>query len=160
MDRTAPFLALYERTVDRVYSYLASRLGDRAVAEDLTQDVFIAALGRARGGLDVDVAWLLTVARNKLVDHWRAAARREARLAVLAGGSDGSVASAEPLDPGRAEQALGELSATYRLALVLRHVDGLSVPEVARHLGRTVEATEQVLTRARTAFRRVYQEQS
>ena len=44
----------------------------------------------------------------------------------------------------------------YRAALVLRHVDGLSVSAVADHLGRTVEATEKVFSRARAAFRLKY----
>ena len=52
---------------------------------------------------------------------------------------------------------LAGLSPTYRAALVLRHVDGLSVAAVADHLGRTVEATDQVLSRARAAFRDKYQ---
>jgi RNA polymerase sigma-70 factor (ECF subfamily) len=41
---------------------------------------------------------------------------------------------------------------------VLRYLDGLSVPEVAEALGRTVHATEALLVRARAAFRRVYEE--
>jgi RNA polymerase sigma-70 factor, ECF subfamily len=41
---------------------------------------------------------------------------------------------------------------------VLRHVDELSVPQVAEHLGRTVAATEQILSRARAAFRREHGE--
>jgi RNA polymerase sigma-70 factor (ECF subfamily) len=40
--------------------------------------------------------------------------------------------------------------------LTLRYLDGLPVPEVARALGRTVPATESLLTRARTAYRRTY----
>ena len=60
-----------------VYSYVASRLTDRGAAEDVTQEVFVmGARYVARGG-DMDVAWLKTVARNKLIDHWRARARQE-----------------------------------------------------------------------------------
>ena len=61
------------------------------------------------------------------------------------------------VDPDRAAAVLVRLNPTYRAALVLRHVDELSVPAVADHLGRTVEATEQVLARARVAFRNIYQ---
>ena len=61
------------------------------------------------------------------------------------------------IDPGAAGVVLAGLSPTYRAALVLRHVDGLSVAAVADHLGRTVEATDQVLSRARAAFRTSYQ---
>ncbi len=39
----------------------------------------------------------------------------------------------------------------------LRYLDGLPVPEVARHLDRTLHRTEALLVRARTAFRRVYE---
>ena len=63
------FVALYERTVTDVYSYLASRVGDRGVAEDLTQDVFVAGARRVASGDVVDLAWLIGVARHKLVDH-------------------------------------------------------------------------------------------
>jgi RNA polymerase sigma-70 factor (ECF subfamily) len=40
---------------------------------------------------------------------------------------------------------------------MLRYLDGLPVPEVARHLDRTVHATEALLVRARAAFRRIYE---
>ena len=46
-----------------------------------------------------------------------------------------------------------------RTALTLRYLDGLSVPEVAEHLGRSVHATETLLVRARAALRRVYEEE-
>ena len=48
------------------------------------------------------------------------------------------------------------LGAHHRAALTLRYLDGLPVPEVARHLDRTVHATEALLVRARAAFRRTY----
>ena len=45
----------------------------------------------------------------------------------------------------------------HRAALTLRYLDGLPVPEVARHLDRTVHATEALLVRARAAFRLLYE---
>ena len=155
----ADFLALYDRSLADVYSYLLSRLHDRPLAEDLTQEVFLAGAQRASGGQRVELPWLIAVARNKVVDHWRSQARRERRLRALESEPPGEVAADDDaLDEGGAADALATLNPTYRLALVLRHVDGLPVPDVAQHLGRTVAATEQILTRARTAFRRAYQE--
>ncbi len=151
------FIAVYRDTVRDVYSYLASRVGDRLTAEDLTQEVFIAGSRRFAAGDDVDTAWLIAVARHKLVDHWRARSREDRKLAVVHA-SEPRHDPGAPVEGGAAMAALAELNPTYRTALVLRHVDDLSVPEVAAHLGRTVEATEQVLTRARTAFRHLYQE--
>jgi RNA polymerase sigma-70 factor (ECF subfamily) len=54
--------------------------------------------------------------------------------------------------------ALLQLSGPQRTALTLRYLDGLSVPEVAQHLDRSVHATETLLVRARAALRRVYEE--
>ena len=56
----------------------------------------------------------------------------------------------------RAVDALGRLGDHHRAALTLRYVDGLPVPEVAELLGRTVHATEALLVRARSAFRKLY----
>ena len=61
------------------------------------------------------------------------------------------------VDQIRAREVLGRLGAHHRAALTLRYLDGLPVPEVARHLDRTVHATEALLVRARTAFRRIYE---
>ena len=151
------FVSLYERTVTDVYSYLASRVGDWAAAEDLTQDVFVAGARHVAAGNVVDLAWLIGVARHKLVDHWRAQARHDRNLA-LAQSSDPTRSREDSvaIDPGLAAVVLADLNPTYRAALVLRHVDGLSVSAVADHLERTVEATEQVLSRARAAFRDKY----
>jgi RNA polymerase sigma-70 factor (ECF subfamily) len=152
------FIAAYRHSVRDVYSYLASRVGDRSTAEDLTQEVFIAGARRFGAGNEVDTAWLIAVARHKLVDHWRARSREDRKLALVHVSDSRHEGPNPSVDVEAATAALAELNPTYRAALVLRHVDDLPVAEVAAHLGRTVEATEQVLTRARTAFRHVYQE--
>ncbi|HJR90101.1 MAG TPA: sigma-70 family RNA polymerase sigma factor, partial [Aeromicrobium sp.] len=125
---------------------------------DLTQEVFIVGAHRYAAGKVVDLPWLMGVARHKLVDHWRARGRRERTLA-LAHVSESTRSAEQPgaIDPGRAAVALARLNPTYRTALVLRHVDGLGVAAVADHLHRSIEATEQVLSRARAAFRNIYQ---
>ncbi len=55
------------------------------------------------------------------------------------------------LDAAHAREVLGGLGGHHRAALTLRYLDGLAVPEVAEHLGRTVHATEAPLVRARGA---------
>lgn len=155
------FLDLYDRTFAEVYSYVASRVGDRAAAEDVTQEVFVAGARETVRGRDVDVAWLKTVARNKLIDHWRARVREDRKLALAYSAEPSpGVEDTHPADAERVTRVLADLNPTYRAALVLRHVDGLSVAEVAEFLARTVAATEQVLSRARAAFRSAYAESS
>ena len=57
-----------------------------------------------------------------------------------------------------ARDTLEQLGAHHRAALTLRYLDGLPVPAVADVLGRTVDATEALLVRARRAFRAIYEE--
>jgi RNA polymerase sigma-70 factor (ECF subfamily) len=160
-DRAERFLALYDRALPEVYGYLLHRCGDVSVAEDLTSEVFLAAARSVRRDEwgDLSIAWLIAVARNKLVDHWRRKAREERGLQVMA--TDSATEDVTPFDQveeGRAWATLRRLPAQYRAVLTLRYVDGLSVPEVAAELGRTLHATESLLARARGAFRRLYQE--
>ena len=107
----------------------------------------------------MSIAWLVRVARNKLVDHWRRQAREERKLAP---GRTTRCRTDDPwderLDVHRAHEVLAQLGPHHQAALTLRYLDGLSVPEVAERLGRTVHATEALLVRARTAFRRAYDE--
>jgi RNA polymerase sigma-70 factor, ECF subfamily len=155
-------LALYDRALPQVYGYLVRRVGDAAVAEDLTGETFLAAVRAVRENKvpDLTIAWLVTVARNKLVDHWRRVAREERNLR-LATDPDDAVVDDDidaRLDRQRAHDVLEQLGAHHRAALTLRYLDGLSVPEVADHLERTVHATEALLMRAKHAFRARYDE--
>ncbi len=79
---TAP-LAWYDAALPQVYGYLLRRCGSVEVAEDLTSEVFLAAV---RGEGPRDPAWLTAIARNKLVDHWRRAERESRALVLLEGG--------------------------------------------------------------------------
>jgi RNA polymerase sigma-70 factor (ECF subfamily) len=154
----ADLLALYDEALPQVYGYLLSRCGQRALAEDLTAETFLAAVDTARRDQPVSIPWLIGVARHKLVDHWRRLAREERSLALVP-------AEPEPpwedcvLDAVTARAALQRLGPHHRLALTLRYLDGLPVPEVARLLDRTLHATEALLVRARAAFRRAYDDQ-
>ena len=155
----AALLATYEQALPQVYGYLLRRCGDRAVAEDLTSEVFLAAVD-ARA--DVGLPWLIGTARHKLVDHWRRLAREdrsltEAGRSAAVSGDEGDPWDAR-LDVLLARQVLAALAPQHRAALVLRHVDDLPVPQVAAELGRTLHATEALLSRARAAFRRAYEE--
>ncbi|GAA0280684.1 sigma-70 family RNA polymerase sigma factor [Cryptosporangium japonicum] len=154
-DRSAALLALYDHALPDVYGYLRARCGSTALAEDLTGETFLAAVTAVRRGASPTVAWLITVARNKLVDHWRKEAREQRTLYVVERPDDPWDAR---LDVLRAREVLQRLGPANRAALTLRYVDDLPVPEVARLLGRTRHATEALIVRARAAFRVAYEE--
>jgi RNA polymerase sigma-70 factor (ECF subfamily) len=162
----ALLLAMYERALPQVYGYLTARTASPTVAEDLTSETFLAAADAVKRAAvpDLTVAWLITVARNKLVDHWRREERNERRRFQLIESSreiesdDDEIA--ERFERARVHSVLNELAAHHRAALTLRYLDGLPVAEVADHLGRTLHATEALLVRARRAFRARYHEGS
>lgn len=160
-DPGKALLSLYDVGLPEVYGYLHRRCRNRAVAEDLTTEVFLGAVEsiNRRVVTDVTVAWLVGIARHKLVDHWRRSEREARKLEAL--GSE-PVPDEDPwdarLDVLTARDVLGELGGHHRAALTLRYVDDLPVADVAELLGRTVQATEALLVRARRAFRARYEE--
>jgi RNA polymerase sigma-70 factor (ECF subfamily) len=107
----------------------------------------------------VSVAWLIGIARHKLVDHWRRGERERRRLAAVAPDQHDDPWD-ELLDTSAAYSALARLPGPQRAALALRYLDGLSVREIADHLNRTVRGTETLLARARAALRRIYREEA
>ena len=155
-------LAVLDAELGHVLSYLVRRCGDRALAEDLAADVALRAVRETkRTGVVVTPAWLTTVARNRLIDHWRSAAReaRRLRLAWSEPEPDHWVDDGGPVDAALVDQVMRQLPADYQAVLSLRYLDDLAVPAVAEVLGRSVHATESLLVRARRAFRQGYEEQ-
>ena len=79
--------AIYRRALPQVYGYLLPRCGSTVLAEDLTAETFMAAVAAVKrgrvGAAEVTVAWLVTVARHKLADHWRRTAREQRGLAAM-----------------------------------------------------------------------------
>jgi RNA polymerase sigma-70 factor (ECF subfamily) len=151
-------LSLYDRALPEVYGYLLARCGQRALAEDLAAETFLAAVrAEADGGGPTTIPWLIGTARHKLVDHWRRREREERGLRLLEGDARPEDPWDAELDMLRAHQVLDDLGPAHRAALTLRYLDDLPVPQVAALLGRTLHATEALLVRARTAFRRAYE---
>ena len=156
-------LVLVDAELGNVFGFILRRCGDRALAEDLTSDVILRAVTETkRTGAVVTPAWLTTVARNRLVDHWRSAAREERRLRLAWSDRDPDewIDDGTPLEPAVVADVMRGLRPDHQAVLSLRYLDDLSVPEVAEALGRSVHATESLLVRARRAFRTSYSEQT
>jgi RNA polymerase sigma-70 factor, ECF subfamily len=159
-DQRHELIDLYDTALPDVYGYLASRCGSAAVAEELTSETFLAAVDAVRRDrvADLTVAWLIGVARHKLVDHWRRREREQRTLAAVGAEPDeGEDPWDVHLDLLAAHRTLAGLGAHHRSALTLRYLDELPVAGVAECLGRTVGATEVLLVRARRAFRAAYE---
>jgi RNA polymerase sigma-70 factor (ECF subfamily) len=158
------FRAFYDDALPRVYGYFLNRCGgDRAVAEDLTQETFLAGVAELRHGAAVasPLPWILGIARHKLIDHYRRREREDRRLTAIANdaGTEGLLTWDDDVaSRRRALDALAAVAGSQRSALVLHYVDGFPVTEVARILGKSEHATESLLARGRQSFRRAYGE--
>lgn len=150
------FRDIYDEAMPEVYRYVFRRCGGiRSLAEDLTQETFLAVVRTGRAE-EATLPWLIGIARNKLLEHWRRERREASRLARRAALRDES--SAPPPDASTVVDALALLPPVHRLAITLRYFDDLPVAEVAEVLGKSVHATESILARARAALRKHYVE--
>ena len=152
------FKELYEHALPVVYGYLLRRCGGRDVAAELAQETFLSAIRALHRGAVVDapLPWLISIARRRLVDHYRRSEVRSRAQPVrpaLEGDSDVTTDAEVVL-----VTALESLPNDYRLALILRYVDDLTLDDVASHLDRSSAATESLLARARKALAKAYQE--
>jgi RNA polymerase sigma-70 factor (ECF subfamily) len=147
-----------------VYGYVYARSGgDIEVAEDVTQQSFLQAIRHWQtfDGRSDPVTWICSIARNKLTDHYREQERQRRRQLRMVVGEIGSESPAPDRAVGDRDAivaALRQLPAIERTALVLRYLDDLSVREVAQMLGRSVDATDALIRRAKERFRSVYPE--
>ena len=136
--------------------------GDRHLAEDIVSESVLALLKAvADPELEIGhpVAWLRSVAANKVVDHFRAAARvqhliDQAKQTRPVTSNEDAAAGQELLERREEiREVLGQLPEQSRLALEWKYVDKLSVREIAERLGVTEKAAESILFRGRREFR-------
>jgi RNA polymerase sigma factor (sigma-70 family) len=151
--RDDEFERLYAAEAGPLFSFLAYRTGDRALAEDLLADAFERAL-RARKRFDRRRAspktWLYAIALNCLRDHARRQVA-EARALTRAGDvpeaeADPALAAVEHRD--EVQRALATLAPEEREAIALRFGAELSVPEIAEVLGQPLTTVEGRVYRA------------
>ena len=140
--------SLFDRYRLPVYRFLRRLLRDGAVAEDLTQETFLRALGGRYHADGRERAWLFQIARNLARDHMRATLRRPAlvELTDLAGDSDFSRAT-------ELDAALAALGDDDREVFLLKEIGGLSYVEIADACELTPDAVRSRLHRTRLLLR-------
>jgi|SRR4051794_31327992 RNA polymerase sigma-70 factor (ECF subfamily) len=146
------FRLAYQRHAGAVWRYLARRLGDDDLAEDLTSEVFVIAWRRRDDAPADSLPWLYGVARRVLANDRRAARARASRLQALAGELAAAPATVDEPPSGAVAEALARLSDRDREVLLLTAWEGLEPRELAAALG-CLPATARVrLHRARRRF--------
>ena len=150
------FGALYDRYLDLVYRYVYYRVGGKAQTEDMVSETFLRALRRIGTfewqGRDF-AAWLITIARNIIADHYKSGRFRL------------EVSTADMLDADRADEgieagvlegltnaalleAVKKLNDEQQECVVLRFLQGLSVLETAQAMGKSEGAIKALQYRA------------
>ncbi|WP_149182342.1 ECF subfamily RNA polymerase sigma factor, BldN family [Streptomyces sp. TRM49041] len=150
------FGRLYDQYSDTVYRYIYYRVGGKATAEDLTSETFLRALRRISTftwqGRDFG-AWLVTIARNLVADHFKSS---RFRLEVTTGEMlDANEVERSPEDSvleslsnAALVEAVRKLNPQQQECVTLRFLQGLSVAETARVMGKNEGAIKTLQYRA------------
>ena len=137
-----------------VYNYVLRLVNDRALAEDLTQEVFLRVFqGLSRFSLRSKfTTWLFQVTKNRVLDELRASERRPRHLVALEDVPPLEVVDA-PFERVEAVDAVwrsvGELNVDLKMALLLRDIVGLSYTEIADSLEITLATVKWRIYKAR-----------
>ena len=154
------FAKLYEEHFDKIYRYVALRIGDQMEAEDLTQQVFVKALQSISSfkwkGIPFS-AWLFRIAHNQVVDYFR----KKKRYATspldesLAGSyTDPQLAAERKLDIEQLLLATKRLTEAQREVISLRFSSELSIGEAAKIMGKSQGAVKALQHSAIVALRK------
>jgi RNA polymerase sigma-70 factor, ECF subfamily len=162
---SAAFGTLYDEYLPRIYGFIARRIEDRAVAEELTAATFRRALGAVRSDDLTGAAFggfMYRVAASAVVDHARRSRRAnpanvrasdldegdDRRVAEAIGSEAASRAFAAAVDRDVLRRALQAIPEGSRRVLLLRYFDGLEVDEACAALNSTRKALAVRLHRA------------
>ncbi|HEV7899415.1 MAG TPA: ECF subfamily RNA polymerase sigma factor, BldN family [Planosporangium sp.] len=154
------FGLIYDRYFDTVFRFVYFRVGNRQLAEDLTADTFLRALKRIGSftwqGRDLG-AWLVTIARNLVADHFKSG---RYRLEITTGdvldaertesGPEGSPESAvvDHITNVALLKSVKQLNPEQQECIVLRFLQGFSVAETAQAMGKNEGAIKALQYRA------------
>ncbi len=151
--------ALTLRLAPVVFAHAARLLGDRAEAEDVTQEALLRLWRQApgwRAGEAKVTTWLYRVTANLCIDRLRRRGAGSPPLDAVPEPADDAPSAARRLtERDRAEAlqaALGELPDRQRQAVVLRHLEGLGTPEIARIMDIGPRAAESLIARGKRAL--------
>lgn len=155
------FGRLFDLYFDKIYRHVYYRVGNPTQAEDLAAQVFekaYRAIGRYRAMGRPFYTWLLSIAHNLLVDHYRAQRDSSSIDDVIIPADD----SADPVTVAERSfataalrQAIKKLKKDQQAVVVMRYIDGLDYAEIAASLNKTEGAVRVVLHRALIALRKI-----
>ena len=152
---TDAFASLYQDNVQAIFRYIAYRVNNAQLAEDLTGDVFIRALKSISTYEDQGkpfLAWLYRIAHARVVDHYRQTNRRpeaatlEEQPIEAPGDMDASLIRRQAAKVLR--EAIADLTEDQQQVIILRFIEGQRIEMVAEQMGKQANAIKQLQHRA------------
>ncbi len=152
------FVQLYRRHYDAIFRYCAHRLFERAVAEDVTSQVFLKVVEKFcffRGNEQQFRSWLYKIATNAVNQHLRSTTRRSNLLEHACERADNSAsdcrASSEKL--ARLREAMLALRPRYQAIITLRFFENMKMTEIAEVVGSSPGTVRSQMARALAKLR-------
>jgi RNA polymerase sigma-70 factor (ECF subfamily) len=153
------FSKIYDKCIDKIYRFIFLKVNSQEVAQDLCSETFLRGWEAYKDNPKIEnpSAFLYRVARNLVIDYYRQKGRNQFV-------SPDAVAIADP-DPGVEERAilnsdldqvkavLADLKEDYQNVIIWRYLDDLSIPEVAKMMDKSEDATRVTLHRALKALK-------
>lgn len=159
------FAMLYDGYMEKIYRYIYFRVTDEQTAEDLTAHVFCKAwenLKRYKPTGAPFGAWLYTIARNAVIDHYRTRKETVSLEDITSLASDGPAPDEQTelkFEVESLNEALQVLTDEQQQVLLLKFIAGMSTDEIADQLGKRAGAIRALQMRGLQALSRVLGEE-
>ena len=152
------FSELYRQHIDRIFRYVLLRVGDDALAEDLTSEVFVRALESLSAYEDRGApfaAWLYRIANARVVDHWRSAQRANMWLDTDDAEMPVEMPANDVIVYKTLAESLTRLTSEQQEVIILKFIEGYNIAEIAQITGRTEGAVKALQHRALASLARL-----
>ncbi|MBA7692191.1 ECF RNA polymerase sigma factor SigW [subsurface metagenome] len=154
------FAQLYEEYFDKIYRYIAFKIGNKTEAEDMTQQVFLNAIKSISSfrwrGIPFS-AWLFRIAHNQVVDYLRKKAKHATTSldeVLVSNGNNPQLVAEQNLDIERLLLATKQLTQAQREVISLRFASELSIAQVAKVMAKSQGAIKALQHSAIVALRK------
>lgn len=153
------FSKIYNQYIEKIYRFIFLKVNSQEIAQDLTSETFLKGWESFKNGNKIEnpQAFLYKIARNLVTDYYR----EKGRTQIVSAESRPIIDPREDLeeeamlrsDINTVRLALVNLPEDYQNVIIWYYLDGLPIPEVAKLLDRTEEATRVLLSRALKALK-------
>lgn len=164
---TEAFAQVYDFYVDRIYRFVFYKINRPEEAQDITSEVFLKTWQYIIDGKEIKNlnAFFYKIARNLVIDHYRKASQKDISLTEIENSEEHPRAEKNEIEKvinkiqlDKVEEMLGQLKDEYREIIVLRHIEGMSIGEIAEIVEKKKGAVRVILYRALSALRELIEE--